>query len=217
MSELVGHREKLIIPCPSPELRVKAIETLPVPIKFGEVIFNPRGIYRYGGNDRDESARDEYYRRCREGGIIPNSTLTFGTSYEDEQSFCARRDAVEIELGNINDDRAVKDTKREATLQGLIKGGKFAVIIYNITTFAFSNFRQVLLPPTLAQGYEMNSATLVLTSYRLTGYNEGVYSDITLHINSREIRVAGGEWFDKYDALKAWFEELKGQQKLPQL
>lgn len=200
--------EELVVPNPSPELRVKALETLSVYIEFGEVYLTANGIDPYGGTTRDKAIRDEYYRRCREGGIIPNSTLTLKTSSMDEL-FYPSRDPVEIVVdgggSGIDWYSKINTAIKRATTESLIRGGRFAAIIYKIENNpAFSNFKQLFLHQTLNQGYEISYVDLVLTS-----------SGVSLSVTPQTIKVfTKGREFDKYDTLKVWFEELRGQQRL---
>lgn len=204
-------REELIIKAPSPELRVRAIETLPLPIEGAEVFFTINGTVRWQGGSGDENVRKEYLRMCSEGGVIPNSTLKIETAWDTQKLFVPRNP---VGISGLNGDDQVSIQTREVMIQRLLGGGKFAAIECKIGSDApFSDFKQGYLRRIIAHGYEIDSADLALTSYRLTGYNEGTYWGTTILIGRRSISVKKYIESDAmYGALRAWFSELQGQQ-----
>lgn len=213
-AELLQPGGELVIKDAPPELRIQALETLPVPIELGEVYLTAKGIDRYGGTDENEEVRNEYFRKCREAGIIPISTLTLKTS-GDNNSFYPRIQPVEFAIPAGRDEPRTATT--ESIVQALVRGGKFATIKFDIATNnAFSGFKRDHLRQTLDQGYEIESAELALTTYRISGYNEGTYYGATLLVGPRGIRVNGENRLteQQIERLKPFFAQLRGQQRL---
>lgn len=214
-AELLRPGGELVLKDAPPDLRIRALETLPVPIEFGEVYLTARGIDPYGGRDANEEVRHEYLRKCREAGIIPNSTLTL-TTYLDDKSFYPRSHPVEISYRSDEGETGAATT-RESIVQAFVRGGKFATIKFNIANNdAFSIFKLKHLRQTLDQGYEIDSADLALTSYRLSGYNEGRYYGASLLVGPQKIRVTEENRLteQQIERLKPFFAQLRGQQRL---
>lgn len=187
-------REELIIRSPSPELCVRAIETLPLPIHEGEVVFTAGGSDRWP-NTNSEADLSKYLSFCKKHGTFPHSGITFEFVMDGLRT-------KEAYVGNYG-----------GFIQTVLQGGKFANITYEIpweaSNTAFLKFKEKILRQTLDNGYRIYDAVL-----KLIYDGENFFDSARLFIDQHSIKIKQDDISsdELYLTLKAWFERLVGEQ-----
>ena len=194
-------REKLEIENPSQELLLEIVKTMPVDVELAKISMHANGIENtvYG-----ENPNDRYIPECMKGGIMPSSILRLRYGIGGE-SF-------------VPMDAVFEQVYSDITLGHVIKGGKF----YNISLDSqeargFEEFRKSLLGELLEEGYQFHRGGLVLSTYRLSGYNEGEYDDAAVNFGygfprePRKVEFKQGRELPDEDVSKVtdWFKALK--------
>ncbi|MBT3404913.1 hypothetical protein HN832_01700 [archaeon] len=179
---------------------VEVVKTLPLTPEYGSVALNLGGLEVPGvvGN------HEEYVEKCLQKGGVPYLTQMFkmrGGKYELEK---------EISTGDYS-------KIEQAELMSHIIGGKIPAgqrfEFSKSSPEGFVDFKDRFLDILSEKGYEFSYMDISLTTYHLTGLNQGDYPDTTLTFNSihRKLKLKEG-WKitpQNWGTLKDWFEGLR--------
>ncbi len=167
------------------DLAIKAIKTLPlIPEQISYMYFLANGIPR--GNERE----------CREAGIMPDTILKF--RYDTDLSLYTTREPI---------------SDRKDCFEDLTKGGRIHQILFETSLYGEDNFKDFIqkVERLREEGYELHRGTLAITTYHLTGYNQGDYPDTKLRFGKKNLELKEGREISNEDLEKlvTWFNSLK--------
>ncbi len=198
------------IDIPSQELFLEAAHTLPINPIFSDVILSVKGIPSLDSYNSIMDGGEEYSKVCQEKGVMPFSILRFeydlrNSVFHPESTFDSILNCSQIQ--NLN-----------KGINGLIKGGKFHQIKFK---HGFDKFIKGHLSSLLEQGYEFSTADLALTTYSLTGYSQGEYSDTQVMFGSSypkgvKVKIGGRISEEAANKVRSWFDELYEKYQLKQ-
>ena len=181
----------------------KTLETLPEEPEFSELIFLAEGIIPPDHNDENDRIR--YLEECKEKGVIP-TTIEF--EWNQERNFFVPEERQRgYSLGIV--DSAERDM--------MFHGGRNYRLTFKTNRGTFGNFMDDEFDKLSKEGYQLVSGDLALTTYDLTGYNQGTYAGMQLLLRSfrgndlnRELTLknhAGGEKI-REEGFREWFRGL---------
>jgi hypothetical protein len=205
---LSGTKHKINVT--SHEAFLEAVNTLPIASPYASIDFEAEGVKI----PEDDANMADYEAECQREGIIPGVEVIFRpkrarTGFIDEP--------VVFTPSEIN---LIRPSKSKSSLiETFAEGGR----IYRLS-FTFENridgldaFKKDYLDDLLRKGYKISKGDFVLSTYHLTGYNQGDYPDTCLDFNNNEgrgplgIRLKFGHKLNEEDVDKVakWFEMLK--------
>lgn len=191
----------LVIRNASQDLFLEALKTVPLQPQYATLEFVAEGI-REPWPSKEDKDRIGFIESCRAKGVIPFSTILFEPK---ERVFVPSNSFFE-------GFRLAYDS-----LGDLVKGGKIHTLKFKTNPGYFELFMDKHLGQITGNGYEISKADLALTTYRLTGYNEGTYEDTQLFLeenNKIRLSLGGMRNYDeaegqrKRESLEHWFREL---------
>ena len=150
---------------------------------------------------------------CSDKGVMPFSTLTF--KY-DGQNKLFRPQSLFDKFISIPEDLPINVKKSIASSP--LRKGIVNKLVIKTSHHEFEIFQNDFLDVLLGQGYLIDSGELSLTTYRLTGYNEGTYTDNELILgrhglgkNRLELRIGDSNNIASHslESIESWFSELK--------
>lgn len=206
-------REGLVATRDSQKLFRQALDTLPAEVTYWEMELSAPNIpHRHY---LEELTPEAYVQRCKNNGIIPYSQLKL----EWYRDCLSPKDERTTNLSSES-----SDLQREALVDALARGGKFAnvEISQNHSTAGFERFKRFkarYLDTFLKEGYWISSANLWLSYYTShEHYAEGDYQDGGLRLSDSGLGV-GSLRFDRgyclpeetVMSLLNWVGSLKGQ------
>lgn len=187
----------------SQELVLEAFRTLPMEPEQSNITLLADGVSIPYRNDSDQ-VKKAYDETCRERGIIPGS----GIVWEIHNDILR---PTQPAIGSYKPERVFSGGRIN---QIRIEGG-------------FNFFRDNLLEEAVSNGYKVSWADLALTTYHLTGYNQGDYPDTILQFGAgieslgKGLNLIIGSHIERADAdkLRDWFRglDLKYNPKQPAL
>lgn len=190
----------------SPELFLAAVTTVPMPPEFAELCFHAEGLE--APNSTNPEDIEKYRQVCLNRRIVPHSTVKFRYDPGTELFLPDRMD------GFIFSTSIPKNL--ESSTASFIQGGRISKLGFEIGhrygKEEFTSFKEKYLNQLLESGYRLTGGFLALTTYRLTGYNEGTYPDTDLAFGNIHdgMRLKFGSKIDRHDVnkLREWFVKL---------
>ncbi len=191
----------------SQELFREAVETIPSHIEYAGLEFTYAGIPRFGYEDDEK----KYVSECVQQGVMPFSQLKLNYK-SDFKCFILETSFNENFLGI---DRNSTEEIKNASFNGMLKGGK----IHSMETLVgdghnllkFEDFKEEFLKKFLEAGYHLSGGDFWLSSYHLTGYNQGNYRESGMLLEHRkgiELQLEKYPNADGKQRLVEWFTQL---------
>ena len=191
----------------SQELFREAVETIPSHIEYAGLEFVYAGIFK----SRCKEDEEKHVSECIQQGVMPFSQLKLNYK-SDFKCFILETSFNENFLGI---DRNSTEEIKNASFNGMLKGGK----IHSMETLVgdghnllkFEDFKEEFLKKFLEAGYHLSGGDLWLSSYHLTGYNQGNYRESGMSLDHRrgiELQLAEFPNIDGKQKLIEWFAQL---------
>ena len=198
---------ELKITSTSQELFIEAIRTLPLELRHFEVFMNANGIQ----SPTSKEEKENYLYECSKNNVMPFTNIQL--LYDNDSKLFKPLEGYSI----CEMYRNLSDENKKATTQGIIKGGKIHRIKFEAWIPAqkgFEKFREQVLEEMLQQSYKIDWGDLALTTYHLTGYNQGDYTDTNISFGTgyvhKGMRLKIGHKISEEDERKVigWFKDL---------
>lgn len=194
---------------PSQDLYINALRTIPVTPIHAEMTFLAEGLEAPFTRGQEEIAR--YMQECTVKGIVPYSVTNI--EIRDGKIF---RNESSVEPPTREDSESLK----EAAVFSRFNRTREHKVHLNFHIHAqwgsYDAIRDRYLDQLLNLGYQIGRTELWLSSYHLSGYNDGDYPATKVTINEFtgnegiKMRLSRDESkVEDLDSLRSWFRDLK--------
>ena len=182
---------EITISNPSQDKYWEIFRTVPIKPRMADLNFLAEGIPTYS------KLEAQIMRWCGEHKVFPLSTAHFRYS-EEKKIFVP---TVGTELSGV-------DSKT------VMPGGRFHCLNYETRTpLQFERFVQTEVDALKQHGYRPSTSNLAITTYRLTGYNQGTYPDTEIFMTNDKIdlRLKSRLTEEQKTRLREWFTNLSSR------
>lgn len=155
----------------------EALRSLPIDPISGSLTFSAFDLDMPAHND--PVGQHKYVEECKTKGVMPHTTQEFRFRSDKGLYIPSNPES----LATIYSDS--EDPTRNATIDGLIRGGKTHRIRIGLKEYygnevGFHYLVDALIPRMVEEDYRITSGEFTLSSYHLTGYNWGDYVDASI-------------------------------------